>query len=153
MNLETIKEKMNQAAAQVFGAMYFTPVEVLAQPPPEHKWNLEEKYIKATITYNGPQQADLEFYFPITLGINIAAGFIGVDENALSDNQIVDTMREAANMITGSFLGMIDPEGICRLGIPEAEIVNDFSPAKLADFSPMALTSDFGFLWIFYKPQ
>ncbi len=152
MNIETIKEKMNQAAAQVFGAMYFTPVELLAQIPPEHKWNLEEKYIKAAIAYNGPQPAALEFYFPITLGINITAGFIGLDEDALNDNQIIDTMREAANMITGSFLGKIDPEGICRLGIPKAEIVNDFSPAKLADFSAMALTSDFGFLWIFYKP-
>jgi len=152
MNIKTIKEKMNQAAAQVFGAMYFTPVELLDQIPPEHKWNLEKKYIKAAIAYNGPQQAALEFYFPITLGTNIAAGFVGLDESALSDNQIIDTMREAANMITGSFLGMIDPEGICRLGIPKAEIVNDFSPAGLADFSAMALTSDFGFLWIFYKP-
>lgn len=152
MNIETIKEKMNQAAAQVFGAMYFTPVEMLVQVPPEHKWNLEDKYVKAAIAYSGPQQADLEFYFPITLGINIAAGFIGVDENALSDDQIIDTMREAANMITGSFLGMIDAEGDCRLGIPKAEIVSDFSPTKLAGFSAIALTSDFGLLWIFIKP-
>lgn len=151
MNIENIREKINQAAAQVFGAMYFTPVELLAQTPPEYKWNLEDKYIKAAIAYSGPQQATLEFYFPITLGKNITAGFIGVDENALNDNQIIDTMREAANMIIGSLLGMIDPEGTCKLGIPEAQMVTDFSPAELADFSPMALTSDFGLLWIFFK--
>ncbi len=151
MNIEDIREKINQAAAQVFGAMYFTPVELLPQVPPEHKWNLEDKYIKAAISYSGPHQAALEFYFPITLGKNITAGFIGVDENALNDNQIIDTMREAANMIIGSFLGMIDPEGASKLGIPKAEMTADFSPVQLPDFLPMALTSDFGLMWIFFK--
>ena len=130
--------------------MYYTPIELLPEIPAQEQWNLEENYAKTTISYTGPQTAKMEFFFPKSLAVNIAGGFLGVDESSLLDEQIVDTMREATNMIIGSFLGRIDPDGVCKLGIPEAEIVSNFSPADCDGDTMVAFMSDFGFLWMRY---
>jgi CheY-specific phosphatase CheX len=143
------RQKLNEAAVAVFGNMYFTPIELLSEVPPPDKWHLHDKYVRATIAYSGPHSARMALYFPEELGTNIAAGFLGVDTDQLSTEQIVDTMREAANMIVGSFLGKLDPHGVCKLGIPAAEMVTDFSPNSApADSVTLAFTSDFGFMWI-----
>jgi CheY-specific phosphatase CheX len=133
--------------------MYFTPIELLPDIPPENKWHIQEKYVQALIAYSGPQEAEMALYFPEKLGANIASGFLGLDVEKLTVEQIVDTMREAANMIVGSFLGKLDPNGECKLGIPAAEMVSGFSPVASAppESTALAFMSDFGFLWIFFK--
>ena len=153
MITDDIRQRLNEAAIEVFGTMYFTPVELLPKVPPENQWHLQERYIKAVISYTGPQEAQLELYFPATLGSNISAGFLGVELDNLSEGQIVDTMREAANMIVGSLLGKLDPLGECKLGIPTAEMVKDYSPSKNTPegSTTLAFISDFGLMWIFFK--
>ena len=122
--LETSKRpKLNESAVEVFGRMYYTPIELLPEIPAQDQWNLEENYVRTSISYSGPQSAAMEFYFPKTLAVNIAGGFLGVDESILSADQIIDTMREATNMIIGNFLGKIDTDGACKLDVPNAELV------------------------------
>jgi len=152
MNEES-RQKLNTAAVEVFGSMYFTPIELLPDIPPENKWHLQDEYVRTLISYDGPHQAEMTLYFPVKLGENIASGFLGVDIAELSVGRIVDTMREGANMIVGSFLGKLDPNGECKLGIPAAEMVTDFSPVHSAPAgsTTLAFTSDFGLMWIFFK--
>ncbi len=141
-------EKLNESAVEVFGTMYYTPIELLPDIPPQDQWVLEDYYVKTAIRYSGPHVAHIEFYFPKSLAVNIAGGFLGVDEVSLLDEQIIDTMREATNMIIGSFLGRIDLDGACKLGIPEAQIVSNFSPMKCPVGNVVAFISDRGFLWM-----
>lgn len=149
---ETAKKHLNAAAVEVFGTMYYTPVELLPELPEEKSWQVESKYVKTAIGYLGPLAASLCFYFPRSLAISIAGGFLGIDEEAISDPQLTDTMREAANMIVGNFLGRIDSEGACTLGIPVAEVIDGFSPAQVRqDGELVAFISDFGFLWMTYR--
>ncbi len=151
---ESERHKLNAAAEEVFGTMYFTPVELLAELPAKDEWHLEKEYIKTDIEFNGVLEARLLFYFPLSLAVNIAAGFLGLDEEMLSENQIVDTMRESANMIVGSFLGRLDPEGLCALGIPGAEKVTGFSPETTEESGDLlALASDFGYIWGFFAAK
>lgn len=147
---ETEKAQLNRAAIEVFGTMYYTPVELLPELPGQESWQLEDLYLKTSIGFSGPQQANLCFYFPRSLAVSIAGGFLGIDEEAVTDAQLVDTMREAANMIIGNFLGRIDPDGACTLGIPAAEVVRGFSPAAigLETGGVVAFVSDFGYLWM-----
>ncbi len=147
------RQKLNEAAVAVFSSMYFTPIELLPDIPPEDKWHLQNRYVRATIAYSGPHSAKIVLYFPEKLGANIAAGFLGLDIEQLSPAQIIDTMREAANMIVGSFLGKLDPHGVCKLEIPIAKMVPEFSPVTSApvDSTAMAFRSDFGFMWIFVR--
>lgn len=146
------RKQLNAAAVEVFGTMYYTPVELLTDLPEQDSWQLEAQYVKTTIGYGGPLQARMCFYFPRSLSISIAGGFLGIDEDAITDQQLIDTMRESANMIIGNFLGRIDPDGACTLGIPSAEVLNGFSPDGVRqDGQLLAFVSDFGFLWMVYN--
>lgn len=145
---ESHRIKLNASAVEVFGTMYFTPIELLPDLPAQEQWNLEKQYVRTVIDYHGPHTATMEFFFPRSLAVNIAGGFLGVDEATLMDEQIVDTMREASNMIIGNFLGSIDPDGACKLGIPRAELVSGFSPADCPVGHIVAFMSDFGYLWM-----
>ena len=148
---ESEKFNLNESAIEVFGTMYFTPIELLEEIPPKEKWQLESTYIRTAIGYSGPLQAQMQFFFPRSLAKSIAEGFLGLDDSELTEAQIVDTMREAANMIIGNFLGKLDPNGDCTLGIPEAEAVTDFSPETAGHGKEsLAFFSDFGFLWLFF---
>lgn len=149
---EMQKNQLNAAAVEVFGTMYFTPVELLPELPPEDTWNLEDRYVKTSISYSGPIGASMCFYFPRTLAVSITGGFLGIDEEAISDQQLIDTMRESANMIVGNYLGRLDPEGACTLGIPNAEVVHGVLPDKAAQGGDLlAFVSDFGLLWMVYS--
>ncbi len=143
------RKELNAAAVEVFGTMYFTPVELLPDLPARESWQLEDHYVKTAISFSGPLQASMCFYFPYSLAVSVAGGFLGVEEDVVSEQQLVDTMREAANMIIGNFLGRIDPHGACILGIPAAEMVHGFSPdAGSRNGELLAFISDFGFLWV-----
>ena len=148
---ENERGQLNAAAVEVFGTMYFTPVELLLDIPAKDSWHVEDQYIKTSISYSGLLCASLCFYFPRTLALNVAGGFLGIDEEEILDQQLIDTMRESANMIVGNYLGRLDPEGACTLGIPVAEVVRGFSPEAVAqDGELLAFVSDFGFLWLVY---
>lgn len=146
------RKQLNASAVEVFGTMYFTPVELLPDLPTRDSWRLEGQYVKTSISYEGLRRARLCFYFPRSLAVSVAGGFLGIDEAAISDQQLIDTMREAANMIVGNFLGQIDPIGECALGIPAAEVVHGFSPDGVRqDGELLAFISDFGFLWMVHS--
>ena len=147
----TEKKQLNAAAVEVFGTMYFTPVELLPDLPAQDRWQLEDQYVKTVISFSGPRQASMCFYFPHSLAVSVAGGFLGIEEEAVSDQQIIDTMRESANMIVGNFLGRLDPDGACILGIPAAELVHGFSPDAVSQGGVLlAFISDFGLLWVVY---
>jgi len=152
MMSEIEKTQLNAAAVEVFGTMYYTPVELLPGLPGQDSWHLENQYVKTSIGYSGPLRANMCFYFPRSLAVSIAGGFLGIEEEAISDTQLLDTMREAANMIVGNFLGRIDSAGACTLAIPAAEINQGFSPESVQqDGELMTFISDFGFLWMIYN--
>ena len=147
----TERKELNAAAVEVFGTMYFTPVELLTELPAQDRWQLEDQYVKTVISFHGPLKASMYFYFPRSLAVSVAGGFLGIDEKVVSDQQIIDTMRESANMVVGNFLGRLDPEGACILGIPAAEMVHGFSPDEVSrDGVLLAFISDFGLLWVVY---
>ena len=74
----TERKKLNAAAIAVFGTMYFTPVELLSDLPDEGRWQLEDQYIKTAIDYSGPLRASMCFYFPRSLALSVAGGFLGI---------------------------------------------------------------------------
>jgi hypothetical protein len=149
---QKIKEELGQSATEVFSTMYFLSVQLLADLPSKENWDLDMSYIAAKIDYSGPLSATIRFFFPDRLVRNTVEGFLGIEADEISQRQASDTMKEAANMVVGSFLGKVDPDGSCKLGIPTTEYVTDFSPEGLgADAEVMAFTSEFGHIWLTYK--
>jgi hypothetical protein len=148
---QSIRDKIADAATEVFSTMYFMSVQLLKDPPLQDNWDLDTTYISARIDFVCPWGAVVRFFFPGRLARNIAEGFLGIDAADISEKQAVDTMKEAANMVIGSFLGKADPDGVCKLGIPTAEVISDFSPANLSQEPELfAFTSEFGYMWMTY---
>lgn len=148
--MDKILEKVNEAAMEVFGTMYFMPLQILQQPPAEGSWHLDSSYICAEIGFAGPLNADVTFYFPLAMVKNITEGFLGIDPGEITNRQMEDTMKEAANMTIGCFLGKVDPEGLSKLGIPSASVLLDFSPAAIKEEEMFIFESEFGYLWMRY---
>jgi len=149
---QTLKEQIGNSATEVFSTMYFLPVQLLDEKPSKEKWDLENLYISASISFTGPLSAKINIFFPKSLAINIAEGFLGIDPGDITEQLALDTMQEAANMVIGSFLGKADPDGVCKLGIPKAEQISDFSPGAIEPGAELlAFTSEFGYMWLTYK--
>ncbi len=148
---QKVRKMISEAGAEVFGTMYFMPIQLEEKIPEASLWNLESTYVASSIAFSGPQNGAIKFFFPGSLSRKIVGGFLGLEDSEVTDSQALDTMQEAANMMIGSFLGKIDPDGACKLGIPTSELVEGFSPADLqGDAELLVFESEFGFLWMTY---
>lgn len=149
----TYRKHLNAAAVEVFGTMYFTPVELLTEPPCEEERRFAEEYVQTSISYWSPggDETRLDFYFPMELASTIAEGFLGIEIEDVREAQLLDTMREAGNMIGGNLLGRIDPDGKSRLGIPRASRATGVAEVIRAAGDVQAFLSDYGMIWVLVK--
>lgn len=149
---QSTRDKIAESAVEVFGTMYFMPIELLVEVPDKETREKGRGCIAAQISFKGPISAVVRFYFTDRIVQKISEGFLGVDAEEVSKSQAFDTMKEAANMVIGSFLGKADPAGSCQLGIPAAEMVEDFTPEGLEEEGEvLVFLSEFGFLWMTYR--
>ncbi|HSR35604.1 MAG TPA: chemotaxis protein CheX, partial [Desulfurivibrionaceae bacterium] len=78
--------------------------------------------------------------------------FLGVDEVDVNESQVLDTVKETANMAVGSLLGRIDPGGTIKLGLPQSQVAAGFSAgALLAEPGLFLFNTEHGLLWIVYE--
>jgi CheY-specific phosphatase CheX len=144
-----IKEMLLQTMSEVFETMFFSFLEPLFEIPAREEIEVSVDYINTIISYSGTKNATVNFYFPIGLAKFITSNFLGIDESALEDSQVVDTAKETANMAIGSFLGKLDPEGNCTLAIPEANSLNDFSVDDIyKNPGLMGFSTEYGIFWL-----
>ncbi|MDH3393989.1 MAG: chemotaxis protein CheX [Desulfobulbaceae bacterium] len=152
---DNVKQAVSLSLAEVFETMFFTLLEPVDGIPARDEWSSEKDFVEAEISYTGANNSgELRFFFPQSLARSIATNFLGEPEDNLSDEQLVDTVRETVNMGVGSMLGRIDPDGQCALGIPQARLVSDFTPEKIiADLGLYVFRTSFGFLWMEYNAK
>mgnify|MGYP005849848365 CR=1 FL=1 len=146
---EKFKQVVYAALADIFGTMFFTPIEPVDEMPPKDQWLEGASYIEARIEVTRKETATIILYFPYELARKVCANFMGVDKALLEEKQVVDTVKEAANMTVGGVLGVIDPCATCTLGIPSSRLVTDFSPEVLAGKACAAVyETEFGYMWM-----
>lgn len=134
--------------SEVFETMFFTFLEPLEEAPGKEELG-SGKFIEATIGYSGGCNGNFLFYFPWELGKNITVNFLGIDEGEVQDRQIADTAAETANMAIGGLLGKLDPGGTASLAIPQASVLDDFSPDALLGATGLCMfNTEFGILWV-----
>ncbi len=149
---ESLKNTVYATMSEVFETMFFTCLEPMFEVPPEEEWDMNESYIEASISYKGEISGLFRFFFPKRLARQITVNFLGIDQSALEERQVSDTAGESANMTAGSLLGKLDPQGSCKLGIPQTKEVKDFSPADLAQETGLYVyNTDFGLLWLVHQ--
>ena len=146
----SIVNDVDQTIADIFGTMFFIALSPLTDIPKKEEWDAQKTFIEATININAKgDMLPLSIYFPKKLAQDITVNFLGIDENEVDDAKMLDSMQEATNMTVGGLLGRIDPKASCSIGIPEAKVINDFSPESLLDNPELRVyQTDSGLLWL-----
>lgn len=149
---EDMKKTVYTTMSEVFETMFFTYLEPMFEIPPREEWNASSDYLEASITYQGEISGSFKFYFPEPLARQITLNFLGIDDDALENRQIIDTVGETANMTVGSLLGKLDPQGSCTLGMPQTKKVGEFSPEKIVEAPGLYVyNTEFGLLWMVHN--
>ncbi len=145
---EHFRREVYQSLADIFGTMFFIAVEEAGEPLASCE-GLSAAFVEGKVEISGNGVTEVRFYFPEELARNIALNFMGIDVEAVEDAIVLDAVREATNMVVGGILSRVDPEGRCRLGIPEANRKDDFAPAvALADSAPILYRTDHGTMFL-----
>ncbi len=135
--------------SEVFETMFFTFLEPVEEIPGTDTFSDNEDYIRANISYHGPESGSVSLLMPQRLTKKITMNFLGADEEDITNEQIMDAAKETANMVVGSLLGRIDPGGKTKLHIPEANLVDDLSVRELFEHSGVILfNTDYGPFWV-----
>lgn len=152
MNAE-LKKNLYRTLSDVFETMFFTILEPLPEPPSLEEVS-DQGHLEAVIGYQGEREGVIRFYFPEPLARYITVNLLGMESTQLTETQLLDTVKETANMAVGSLLGRIDPEGLCNLGIPESRRAVDFPPPTLGSHPGVAaFNSEHGVLWLVYEDE
>jgi hypothetical protein len=94
-------ENLKAATFKVFETMFFlfpeaaAEAEVRFQGPAFQVWS----------PISGPKSFKVGLTVPLALAQKMAANFLGLEEDGLPEEQLVDVLRETVNMVAGDFLG------------------------------------------------
>lgn len=149
-----LRQTIYETLSEVFETMYFTFLEPLFEVPPPEEISVSDAYYEATIAFQGEKSGRIRFYLPARLARGITVNFLGVDEVDVNESQVLDTVKETANMAVGSLLGRIDPGGTMKLGLPQSQVAADFSAEALrAQPGLFLFNTEHGLLWIVYEGE
>lgn len=147
-----LKQLIEETFGEVFETMFFTFLEPIDELPGPDAFVGEDAYVQADISYHGPIAGLFSVYLPRRLAANITINFLGVDDDEVNLEQILDTAKETVNMVVGSLLGKIDPAGESKLHIPAANELDRLELAEILEEPGVFLfNSDYGPLWVVYK--
>ncbi len=114
MLLEKISQNLTTVISEVLETMFFVFLEPRSGPLP-----LSEDFIGAQVVIKGSDFAyELKFLAQSRLLQQIAADFLGLDQETASLAQCQDVLKEIGNMVSGNLVNICDPEARLELGIP-----------------------------------
>lgn len=110
-----LKGAVPGAVKQVFGDMFFTYVtEATAASEPVSPFALESE-----IGFKGDLSGRLHLAFSQRLAEQVAANLVGEDAGRLREAQVLDAVKEAANILCGNLLRLAGVQAT-EISVPEA---------------------------------
>jgi CheY-specific phosphatase CheX len=95
--------------------MFFTSTAGDAEPPEA----AAEAWVSAGLSFRGDPPGRFGVRLSVETGRKIAASFLGVDEEAVTEAQIGEVACELANMLCGSVLSRLETQTRFELNSPE----------------------------------
>jgi len=85
-----------------------------------------DKFLRATMEFNGPEKGTVALVIPITITSLMAANILGLeDDQPIEDETAVDALKELLNTITGRLMtSLFGEEVVIDLSIPQTEELN-----------------------------
>ena len=112
-----VQAAMAEAVGEVLETMCFTAV--LSSSDAAIPMTPECKCLIAALRFEGGCEGEFRVCIPMALARQIGAGFLGEDEEEISDVQAGEFVCELGNMFCGSALSRLEPETIFHLSHPE----------------------------------
>ena len=122
MRASELQQMVVDAAAEVLETMFFTAlvddaVPQLANVP----------WLSARLSFCGKTSGSFGVRVPQNTGRNMAANFLGLNGEALSDSAIGEVVCELSNMLCGSVLSRMEKGAQLKLSHPELDEANNGS--------------------------
>ena len=112
---QTIRENLKEATFNVLETMFFAVPEYM-EGSSDEGWEVE-----GVISLTADRNLTVYFLLPKNLGLNLASNFLGIEPQEVSNNQLLDLIREMTNMIGGNLVTQLGDEAI-SLGLPESRL-------------------------------
>ena len=120
MDRKIITENLEEAIFNVLETMFFEPVQIINKEISLLNWFSDKQPLfGANLAFIGPMKGFFYMFVPNTVATEITANFLGIDEEEIDDEQRMDTVKEALNMIGGNVFSFFDKKGEFKLGIPK----------------------------------
>jgi CheY-specific phosphatase CheX len=148
---ESLKQLLAATVAEVYETMFFTPLES-AEDSGYEPDREQPVFIEAVIGLTAEETGEIRFYYVEPLARHIGVNFLGIDDEALDERRMCDTLGEAANMTVGSLLGKLDSQAVCgTLSIPTVNQPEGLHVGDLLERpDTMVFHTDFGPLLLDY---
>jgi hypothetical protein len=129
MQPDEVQTALAEAVEEVLGTMCFAPVfssseEAIAQTD-------DCPLFEAALHFEGVPSGEFRLRIPLKPARLIGSGFLGKEEDEISDSQAGEVVCELANMFCGSALSRIEAGATFHLSHPEL-----VSPAPDVPFAP-----------------
>jgi CheY-specific phosphatase CheX len=112
-----IRHALRASVTEVLEKMFF--VQALAESPDSQRARpASSASIAACLTFQGEPPGSLTLCVTSAAARNIAADFLGDDEETISDRQMAEVVCELANMICGSLLSRVESAAAFNLTSP-----------------------------------
>ena len=143
---DNVKKVVIESMKELFEKMFFIFLEPVAGSAADALESASDYYHAAIGYAVDAGETSVHFYLTEALAWRMTGNFMGIDISSLDEGQVLDTLRETANMAVGSLLGEINPEGTAVLGMPESGKVIDFSEKLFDDQSFITFRTSSGVL-------
>jgi len=125
MKNSLLETAMKNSISDVLETMFFLPMDFSDTVDVHELWNTGKDQILAVkLNFDGPLIGDCILYIPGKLAKSITADFMGKEEEGVSDDQVIGTVKEIINMIVGNTFSRYDSGAAFNLGIPELISLN-----------------------------
>ena len=116
---------LHSCSEQVLETMFFSPVFDEANP----EESTGQQRIASRLHFHGKPSGDFEVDADPNVARSLAAGFLGIDDSEITDDQIEQVMGEFTNMTCGSALSSLGRVEYFNLEAPQTARTEDFHPA------------------------
>ncbi len=110
--------------SEILETMYFLFIEPSeAGDEAELRAQWHGSGMKATVVISGPQTFHFGIALPAALGQEMAKNFLGLADEEIDPDSVLDVVKESVNMIGGSLLASLKNASDYKLGLPRGQII------------------------------
>ena len=114
-----LMEAMKASISEVLETMFFMAIDGASGSEKKVTLPVASNAVAVVLPFDGPVRGLFRLMVPSALAYAISADFMGIDTDALDENDVRQTLLEMINMLAGNTLSHYDADMIFDLSIPQ----------------------------------